>query len=153
MKLLTLFFILYGCASYETLPQGYPIESEKQIIENFYSDCLKRRGDCNYTYEFKVNFVRRLAVGWDKSDAGYCDFLHKTIYINIREWELSTRTEKTLLLYHELGHCVLKIPFHRDGEVLRDNDKIPKSIMTGKELPTEEQFSNNREYYLDELFN
>ena len=55
--------------------------------------------------------------------------------------------EKELLMFHELGHCVLD---RRHRDTLTPHD-VPLSIMATIMIDVE-VYKNNREYYIDELF-
>ncbi len=70
---------------------------------------------------------------------------HPAIVIDKTYWEASTDSFKEQLIFHELGHCILKRNHTRD-----EIDGRPKSIMNPNSLRQYEEF---RSYYVHELFN
>jgi hypothetical protein len=66
------------------------------------------------------------------------------IVIDINFWEKAGRTTRKLLMYHELGHCVLRL-----GHVNKDDRD---SIMNPAILSPSE-FKKHERYYLEDLFN
>ena len=91
-----------------------------------------------------------------RGKAGRCrpnDF-PKQITIDSSQWEKLDAPQREVLVFHELGHCIL----NRD----HNNDKLPfgecASLMDGNDEEGSFVCSNNyytsqwRKYYLDELF-
>ncbi|HUV84453.1 MAG TPA: putative metallopeptidase [Methanosarcinales archaeon] len=68
------------------------------------------------------------------------------IVIDKSYWADATDTQKEVLMFHELGHCILG----RGHDTRLDNGKVPVSVM----YPTIFTFwyTKKRKYYLDELF-
>ena len=46
--------------------------------------------------------------GYRKPD-GFCDMVEKKIFINEEHWESINMWQRQELLYHELGHCLLRL--------------------------------------------
>jgi len=65
-------------------------------------------------------------------------------------WQDTDDTHKEMVMFHELGHCVL-FRVHTTAETNVNNQVIPVSLMAPF-LLDETIYSNNREYYLSELF-
>ena len=63
-------------------------------------------------------------------------------------WVKATPTTKENLIFHELGHCILNRP-HDDR---RFTDDRPVSLMNSR-LLLDLEYSNNKTYYWNELFN
>jgi hypothetical protein len=63
-------------------------------------------------------------------------------------WEEASQTEKEVLVFHELGHCVLN---REHNESLISEQNIPKSIMYPYIFETEYEMYRN--YYINELKN
>tara|TARA_Y100000034_G_scaffold134332_1_gene202476 strand:- start:5458 stop:6255 length:798 start_codon:yes stop_codon:yes gene_type:complete len=83
-----------------------------------------------------------------KNSYANCDLETRTIYINNRFWERLNEIDRKILIYHELGHCVLERTHnHSFGE----NGK-PNSIMS-EFLIVDNDFVSKEEEYLKELFN
>lgn len=94
---------------------------------------------------------------WKKSKktvVGECfngDDEYNYVYIDKDHWNKITETQREQLMFHELGHCVLKL--NHDNRVFPDLDIAhPKhlSIMYHEQMP-DDQYVENWEYYIDEL--
>ena len=64
----------------------------------------------------------------------------KEIHISREFWENSSRTEKEILVFHELGHCDLELPHSDEG------------IMQTWALDSFD-FNLHRDYYIKQFFN
>lgn len=71
----------------------------------------------------------------------------KVIEVKHKFWDLTTESQRTLLIYHELGHCVLDILRHRE-EIFPD--KCPQSLMSST-LPKDKCFKKYKKHYYQEL--
>jgi hypothetical protein len=154
VKWVLFLFLLTGCKTYTRLSETEIFPDSEPYKLSFYQDCIKYSGrNCQATFKYEVKIVKDLSVGWDGIVGGYCEFLTDTIWINYEAWISSTETERLLTMYHELGHCVLYRFFHTDG--LKFKGRYPISIMIGHSgpMPSETIFLENKEYYLNELFN
>lgn len=69
-----------------------------------------------------------------------------SILVDKDYWDSTSDTKKEMLIYHELGHCVLKRD-HRD-----DFDGYQYVSLMNIGLVDETNYRNHRETYLDELF-
>ena len=87
-----------------------------------------------------------LVVGLCHRDIGL-----RIIIIDPVAWEVMTPSRQELMMYHELGHCLLERD-HEDTEITRDFGKQPKSVMNATLIDTW-LFTSYREAYLKELFN
>lgn len=84
-----------------------------------------------HQYNRSTNLVTMVFIDAPLTDTtflGDC-WSYGTVEIVRRTWETISETQKHLLIYHELGHCVLKRP-HRDDIY---DDHCPKSIMNSIE--------------------
>ena len=78
----------------------------------------------------------------------YCDTASRpTIVITEEYWTKADDIERELVVFHELGHCVLG-RHHLNAQF---SDGRPVSIMNYKNV-SEKQFLENKDYYLRELF-
>lgn len=88
----------------------------------------------------------------DEGVAGQCSYGYvqgKRIVIDEEFWNRSGRNWREMVLFHELGHCYLERAHREDAF---DNG-ICKSIMrSGVEDCRDAYSPQNREYYLNELF-
>lgn len=70
------------------------------------------------------------------------------IAVSRQEWVKADEYEREMILFHEMGHCVL----HRYHTAKKDVDGIATSIMGPYILPST-LYKNRRELYMKELFN
>jgi hypothetical protein len=71
-----------------------------------------------------------------------------TISVSAEAWSESTEAEQEELLFHELGHCVLR-RFHQDG--IDERSGAPRSVMSSVKID-EGIYLARRDDYLRELF-
>lgn len=83
--------------------------------------------------------------GWSRAVAD-CD-MAGTIRMGIKYWNSADDIERLLVLYHEMGHCVLGR--YHDTALLPNGQ--PASIMNPYNID-EAVFLADRDYYLTELF-
>lgn len=69
----------------------------------------------------------------------------KEVQIDLDFWNKSNEITKEILIFHELGHCVLNRS-HQYGSI----DECPRSIMN-PQLLTDLCYIENREYYINQL--
>lgn len=84
-----------------------------------------RAGECRI---FRVGQFREIAISW-------------------QSWDNLADHEREMLMFHELGHCVLE---RKHTKKKFDNGQ-PLSIMYPSLSPTVDWYDYNREYYLEEL--
>ncbi len=86
----------------------------------------------------------------EENVAGLCRWggNHQNVIIDSRIWNSNNPILIEVITFHELGHCVLNLG--HDDEVLDNN--VCKSIMNSGLGDCRTLYSNNREYYLNELF-
>lgn len=89
--------------------------------------------------------VHRIAK--KNTSVGVCRRYYREVYLSRQFWQNATDIEKEMLVFHELGHCVL-LRGHRD-----DNDSWghPNSVMRWKVFDSW-IYETNRDYYIEELF-
>ena len=89
----------------------------------------------------------------DEGVAGTCQYhshSSNVITIDLSFWENANPALRELVVFHELGHCVLN-QGHREGE---NNQGACISLMNSGTSGCNVYYNEeNREYYLDELFN
>lgn len=86
-----------------------------------------------------------------KGPYGQCEIGEgRNISINKAYWSDASHTSRELLIFHELGHCVLNLE-HDDSWITLNGVYIPKSIMNSY-LFSEYLYDTFREYYMLELF-
>lgn len=82
---------------------------------------------------------------------GYCiiSLNSRVITINRKYWNIASNIERELLIFHELGHCLLFLG-HDD---LLLSSGTSRSIMTSA-LTSDLvwNYRNNKKYYIDQLF-
>jgi hypothetical protein len=70
-----------------------------------------------------------------------------TVYINEKAWNRLTEVDREALIFHELGHCVLR----RAHVAEIEETGVPKSLMHPYRIQTR-VYVANEEAYLKELF-
>ncbi len=83
--------------------------------------------------------------------AGTCHYNSQEsnrITIDLSFWRSANTSTRELVVFHELGHCVL----FRDHLEDENNQNTCLSIMNSGTSGCNVRYANNREYYLDELF-
>jgi len=86
------------------------------------------------TLEVKYEFIEGF------STEARCGFGDNTVTIDAETWEKASDTHREVLVFHELGHCLLM-----------RNHRNECSLMN-KDLVSDSDFIANRERLLDELF-
>lgn len=84
----------------------------------------------------------------DEAGTCYSGFDGRHIEINEQIWNDYDDTYRKLLIYHELGHCLLN---RVHDQKLREN-RYPESIMNPNIVSITEIWDTDSEYYLNELF-
>lgn len=80
-------------------------------------------------------------------EVGECNVDQRQITIDTHSWENMTETQKGVLIYHELGHCVLARGHLEEIFI----DGTPRSIMFPI-LVKDHVFIRYKNYYIKELF-
>jgi hypothetical protein len=118
-----------------------------------YVDLFEMEQDVNVNIDIQFNEMYFPTIG-KCYYAFYIDGPHESERLNLNVeidpifWQEATDTEKEVLIFHELGHCVL----NRDhDESIIAEYEIPKSIMYP--VIFDSPYKNNRRYYVDELKN
>ncbi len=87
----------------------------------------------------------------DEGVAGTCQYGQHIHHVTVDKtfWNNSSNLRRELVVYHELGHCVL----FKDHTENYNNEGICLSMMNSGTAPCSVAYnSQNREYYIDELF-
>lgn len=146
MKTLTLFITasltLIGCGK-EHPPH---IEPEVQkYVDKFYQESASY-GTYPDTSKLSVRFVDSILTTSSGLVFSYCEY--PTVYIVKDFWLKAGETKKVVMLYHELGHCVLEEE-HRAG--WNKELDIPLSLMEPDSDLVVDYFEAHRAYYMKEL--
>lgn len=139
---------LNACAS---LPPALSVPaSEKeanQITQNFYRFLDLAKYDYSQTEPVDVSFVRGGYVS-EKHFVAACLHWANLIQIDLDKWENLRSFEKEIVMFHELGHCILKRP-HVDREVC-----VPqREIMCPTLFNIKRSYRKYREEYIRKFFN
>lgn len=106
------------------------------------------------TYGIEVNVSIVFKDIADEDVAGQCWYYTnrpRMIEIDTPYWNIISEAGREQLIMHELGHCVLDLDHDdRVGTVGAWNN-VPLSIMNSTHFGDEPYYSQNREYYLQEL--
>ena len=110
----------------------------------------------NYSYSLNQNFdlvFDKTLKGGIPAVLGHCDNgATPVVRINPYTWVQLSDTKKEILIFHELGHCLMGKSGHNDSNVTVNLVSIKESIMTTT-IISETMYLDNRIYYLNEFFN
>jgi hypothetical protein len=89
----------------------------------------------------------------DSQTLGICSYGSMEIRINSKLWKKLSPSSKEMLIFHELGHCILKRD-HIEKSVLSSDarDTLQISLMASRVLRSI-IYERNYETYISELFN
>lgn len=163
---ITLLFLI-GCGT--TPAPHYFVETQEMqdILDDFLDDSIEYTGRTyrlsHFEIKFDSNMPSKVLGHCNKKqitdvDFNYIDFIHtlntKKITLNKKIWENASNFRRKVMLYHELGHCLL---YREHNNNLMPVTYYPESIMypetAGNNSPELRYMLNNWDYYLDELFN
>ena len=147
---------LYSCADDPVVPNVYEVPDLIQpYVDQFIEEAAKRGQTINIT-NLRVEFGTGLESQSGVPAAGLCTYRHSNnpnliqLDTTSSNWTFNEYTRE-VLVFHELGHCVLNRRQHRDEQMTNGNYA---SLMrsTGDQLYGGAFNAFKREYYLDELF-
>lgn len=148
MRLLGLIFgmvFVMGCAQKN---QIYDVPAELQpYVDLFVKEAYKRGQDVSVSH-LTMMFTHSYD---DKPILATCTYADNVIRIGKAFWDWAGPTTREQVVFHEFGHCLLGRD-HDNGSTFRNNEYIPKSIMSQYLFP-EYYYATYRTYYLNELFN
>ena len=128
------------------------LESEDKLalfFRNFEHEALERNIEINLD---ELNLTAEIQEIHEEHVAGTCKYSSHTtnhITIDLSFWNSADRLTREMVVFHELGHCVLGQD-HREYEDENGNClSIMQSGTQGCQLLYNQ---SNRSYYLDELF-
>lgn len=136
------------------------LSGDKQTKPFIHSDFLPYISFFEFLYGKKIENVSISFTSFSpESTLGICEsyehapfnFDFKSIKIDRQYWEESSEYGKEILLFHELGHCVLNRDHFTDVLTIRKNHTIHASIMNPY-IIDERDYIENRTFYLIELF-
>lgn len=139
-----LFFIALAACGRSPTPEE--TQEFRPYLERFVQYSKQRgrsvSGDINVLYgNLKGTHLGMCDEGWLRSPH---------VEINRDAWKLASESTREMMLFHELGHCLLSRG-HRDGDANFKSARIPVSLMAthGVSGTLYEKF---QDYYLNELF-
>ena len=118
-----------------------------EIAERFVSDAA-RYGVTVDINDYTLKFVEALRPMPGKNIIGECFNYKNEVHIKKRWFDRASEADREALLYHELGHCVLRRG-HKEGAAGPGGS--PTSVMQAL-LISGVVWEKNREWYLQELF-
>lgn len=143
--------MLIFCLSSSITACGQPESLKTHYIEpefEYFVDLFELEQNVDVNIEIKFAKLELPAVGmcyYYQYENGTREFVN--IEIDPDYWQLTSETKKEVLLFHELGHCVLG----RDHDEQRIYYTVPKSIMYPYLFDS--AFRTHRSYYVEELKN
>ncbi len=159
--LVTLLFIVVACQKDEAFIESEIITSDAPRIYPGVAESLwvyfERFEKAGAEQGIEVDLVRARITGViedipSESVAGQCNFYSHSpnhVIIDAEFWSSASDNFKEMIVFHELGHCVLNRD-HREG---RTDSGFCVSIMRSGEQPCRDAYTAvNKPYYIEELF-
>lgn len=155
MKLFTLIILLVlfcgGCNKNLGHDPQYSVNPVFQgYVEDFQNESDKM-GKPVYIDDLVIKFSTRL----ESDTLGQCSYENPayspTVLINQNLWQNHTEITKKVVLFHELGHCILHRGHDETFVTVPDGMYGPKSIMHPY-MQNDIYYSDNWSYYAHEMF-
>lgn len=140
MKYLILLFLINGCALNTAIK---PFNKVNPEFNEYYNE-----------FQEKYNIQANTPIDFGKTEGttvAYCSrnsLVGNWIVVNEEKWKNFNKTGKTLIIFHELGHCILNRPHNNE---IFTADACPKSIMYPQLDDVYFCFNKYKEYYYNEL--
>lgn len=157
--LMLLSSILMGCQ--QDLPdQASYIEEEFVLFyQKFIDEAEVRESDLD-EFNLVIEFADLSSMPGGRVN-GVCSSpsgsRNRTVRIDREKWKIKTIAEKEILIFHELGHCILDLD-HDSSTITKVVNEgrttwkdVPGSIMASLTLQ-DHFYLENRVFYLDQLF-
>jgi len=149
MRFLILFLLLVGCSTTPTInTKRYPNVDKTLKIYVMRFDYLYYK-HCNKHVSNNIDVKLALIKESEQAGGVYYRIQNKTI-ISLRHWPYWLEEEKEEVVFHELGHHVLRLN-HDWSAKPKFKDGCPKSIMYYKGIDPR-CYKKRRRYYIQELF-
>jgi hypothetical protein len=146
----TLIVVLYilGLVQYKKWKNDPLIIDEEfqSLFQSFKKDAKKYKVNAQFT-DLTITFSP-FSLG---QAAATCYPALNTIYVSREELNVFDESGKKVLIYHELGHCVLG-RLHETHIYKTENLNCPKSIMFPYLDPTVNCYAVYEDLYIEELF-
>lgn len=141
MRFLLLGFIISSCSSFN--PEFTP------YVAKFKEDSLKYGRKDLQDFSIPIEFATLSNKDEEYQVVGLCRYIPfmRAIFIDERFWRTSSETMREIVLYHELGHCVLDKDHDEETDLLG----IPKHLMYPSVLSSR-NYEAKKDYYLKDLF-
>jgi len=141
--------VTMGCSDTEDYELEESVTSEMLIYFYRFSEEAEKRG---FVVDWSEENISTVLTELDEGTVGQCltyEEGRNQVNIDLAYWNKSDPQEREFLLFHELGHCVLK----RSHLNLSNGDGTCTSIMNSGESACQKNYTTStREAYLDELF-
>lgn len=155
-RLRCMLFLLVGsiivlAASYFNSPAPEIAPDLKPFVDAFISEAESRGLDIPYPSKALIIFGKDSQ--FEDGSVGLC-YMYVLgrplqIFVDKRYWSHISMAQKTVLMYHELAHCLLNK--EHTSVTMPENDFCPNSIMNPS-IINEECFNKYYNHYLNELF-
>ena len=146
---ITIILLLTGCTTLKMISQVQPapyIDSSLRVYLSRFTSEAEYRGVVVNTMHLTMQFD--LDRGEPEDVVGTCDVYEAvpTIKVDRAAWNEMPEGNREELVFHELGHCLLK---RGHCDVLADGKRL--SIMSSR-IEDAGEYNKRREEYVDELF-
>lgn len=144
MKLIAISFILL-CGCNRSLPYT-PVVSVDSKLQKYVDEFTDESVKVNRKVDF-TDLTVRFSYEMEEDVLGQCvNTRHPLVLINENPWYDQTETAQKIIMFHELGHCILN-----RKHVETWTNGIATSIMYPYVL-ADEMYIDNWYYYMHELF-
>ena len=123
------------------------INGINEQIKPFYDQFSKK-------LQIKLGYIPAQFSKLDKDLAGICweyNGGYVEIEIDSSYWEQASYSEKEQLIFHELGHCALRLDHNENILDLKEYGKIPESIMFPTVFGHRKYYETFKNYYYNQL--
>ena len=142
---LIFFLFLIGCGPHV----AFKMKDERltpfiQKFENYYG--VKYRGSYTLIKEWYPKNDSRLAYCYMNEIVENSN--HNAIFVKEEYWNKATEISREQLMFHELGHCALKL--NHDDTMMGEDPKCAVSLMHSYHQ-SDECYIKYKDYYLEEM--
>ncbi|MEP5339249.1 MAG: hypothetical protein ABJL44_14600 [Algibacter sp.] len=139
--------IIFGCTQ-DDFENAELNNSEFQPYLNSFLEEARIRGH-NFTNNNNIKFY----FADIENHAGICYQKNEEIIIDRGTWEISSEINRELLIFHELGHCIIGRAHRNENSISGECLSLMRGDENGFNCSRNIHSTFWREYYLDELFN
>jgi len=151
--IIVLFNVMQSCEKEPALPEVRSFANVDERLWSFFEEFEQEAAERGMIFDLTTHNLRGSITDIDDEGvAGTCSYGFRSpshVTVDLPFWENSSFLSRELVVFHELGHCVLD----RDhSEELTENGFCGSIMRSGTGDCRTLYSQTNRDYYLDELF-